>query len=166
MSKDKTSTSVTSVACESKLRSVLRSSVHPRPGNWVSTGRAVVSMSGMPMHLVHALNVCTVPLGIINPFDSRLSANVCCQIVFWLTNTIMMPAFNGDYIGENQVQGSLCLMILYDFGRSESCDISQRTLNRSKDFEGSFSGYPRKLIVRCAPLWTNGKNFSLEFTIV
>ena len=29
-------------ACESKLRSVVRSSMHPYPGNWVAIGRAVV----------------------------------------------------------------------------------------------------------------------------
>ena len=30
------------LACESKLRSIVRSSVHPRPGNWVAIGNAVV----------------------------------------------------------------------------------------------------------------------------
>ena len=33
---------MTHEACESKLRSVVRSSVHPYPGNWVAIGRAVV----------------------------------------------------------------------------------------------------------------------------
>ena len=35
-------TSMTHVACESKLRSVERSSMHPCPGNWVAIVRAVV----------------------------------------------------------------------------------------------------------------------------
>ena len=42
MSKDKPSTSMTQVACDEKLRSVLRSSMHPCPGNRVPIGRAVV----------------------------------------------------------------------------------------------------------------------------
>ena len=33
---------MTHVACESKLRSSVRSSVHPRPGNWVAIESAVV----------------------------------------------------------------------------------------------------------------------------
>ena len=33
---------MTQEACESKLRSVLRSSMHPYPGNWVAIGHAVV----------------------------------------------------------------------------------------------------------------------------
>ena len=42
MSKNKLSTSMTHVACESKLRSVVRSFIHPSPRNWVTIGRAVV----------------------------------------------------------------------------------------------------------------------------
>ena len=33
---------MTRIARESKLRSVLRSSMHPCPGDWVAIGRAVV----------------------------------------------------------------------------------------------------------------------------
>ena len=33
---------MTHEACKSKLRSVVRSSMHPYPGNWVAIGRAVV----------------------------------------------------------------------------------------------------------------------------
>ena len=40
--KNKPSTPMTHVACESKLRSVVKSSMHPCPGNWVAIGRAVV----------------------------------------------------------------------------------------------------------------------------
>ena len=36
------STTMTNVACESKLRPIVRSSMHPCPGNWVVIGRVVV----------------------------------------------------------------------------------------------------------------------------
>ena len=36
------STSMTHVACESKLDSVVRSPMHPCPGKWVAIGRVVV----------------------------------------------------------------------------------------------------------------------------
>ena len=44
MSKYKLSTSMAHVHvnCESKLRSVVRSSMHPFPDNWVAIGRAVM----------------------------------------------------------------------------------------------------------------------------
>ena len=42
MSKNKPNTLMTHEACESKLRSVVRSSMHPYPGNWVAIGHAVV----------------------------------------------------------------------------------------------------------------------------
>ena len=42
MSKNNQSTSMTHVACESKLRSVVRSFIHPWPWNRVTIGRAVV----------------------------------------------------------------------------------------------------------------------------
>ena len=41
--KNKPSTATTQVACESKLRSVVRSSMHPCPENLVAIGRAVVN---------------------------------------------------------------------------------------------------------------------------
>ena len=40
--KNKPITPMTHAACESKLRSVVRSSAHPSQGNWMGTGRAVV----------------------------------------------------------------------------------------------------------------------------
>ena len=40
--RNKLSTVMPHVACESKLRTVVRSSVHPCPGDLVATGRAVV----------------------------------------------------------------------------------------------------------------------------
>ena len=40
--KNKPSTAMTQVACESKLRSVVRSSMHPCPENLIAIGRAVV----------------------------------------------------------------------------------------------------------------------------
>ena len=40
--RDKPSTAIAHVVCESKLRSVVRSSTHPCPGKWLAIGRAVV----------------------------------------------------------------------------------------------------------------------------
>ena len=42
MSNKKSNTLITHIACESKLRSVVRSYMHPCPGNWVAIGCAVV----------------------------------------------------------------------------------------------------------------------------
>ena len=42
MSKNKPNTSMTHGPCDSKLCSVVRSCVHPWPGNWVAIGLAVV----------------------------------------------------------------------------------------------------------------------------
>ena len=42
MSKNKPDTSMSQVSSESKLRSVVSSSMHPCPGNWVAIGSAVV----------------------------------------------------------------------------------------------------------------------------
>ena len=47
-SKNKPSTSMTQVACELKLRSVERSSMHPRPRNWVAVRRAALLCQGCP----------------------------------------------------------------------------------------------------------------------
>ena len=52
ISKHKPSTSTTHVACESELRSVVRSSMHPCPENWVTIGRAVV----YNLRTAHAFN--------------------------------------------------------------------------------------------------------------
>ena len=46
-------------AYESKLRSVVRSSMHSCQGNWVSAVQSCI-MPGMPTHLVQELNVGTV----------------------------------------------------------------------------------------------------------
>ena len=54
---------MTHVVCESKLRLVVRSSMHPCPGNWVAIGPRP------PTHLVKELNVGTVcPDKITHPF--------------------------------------------------------------------------------------------------
>ena len=42
MSENKSSTPMTHVACKAKLLSVVKLSMHPWPGNWVSIGCAVV----------------------------------------------------------------------------------------------------------------------------
>ena len=57
MSKNMPSTSMTHVACESKLRSVVTSSMHPWPGNCWQSGVRPRIMPGMPMRLVQKLNV-------------------------------------------------------------------------------------------------------------
>ena len=44
------------VACDLKLGSVIRSSMHASQGNWVAIGHTV----GTPTHLVQELNVGTV----------------------------------------------------------------------------------------------------------
>ena len=48
------------VACETKLLSVVRSSIHSWPGYLVAIGCAVVYYARLPMHLVQELNVFTV----------------------------------------------------------------------------------------------------------
>ena len=48
MSKYIPSRSMTDDTCESKLRSIVRLSMHPCPGNWVTIGCAVMSFLGCP----------------------------------------------------------------------------------------------------------------------
>ena len=51
---------MTRVACESKLRSVVRSSMHPFSGNWMAVGHMVVYYAGLGTHLLQELNDGTV----------------------------------------------------------------------------------------------------------
>ena len=51
---------MTNVAGETKLLSVVRSSIHSLPGNLVAIGCAVVYCARLPMYLVQELNVVTV----------------------------------------------------------------------------------------------------------
>ena len=51
---------MTHVASQSKLLSVVRSSMHTWPGNWVAIGCEVVYDAWLPMHLVQELNIGTV----------------------------------------------------------------------------------------------------------
>ena len=63
MSKNKPNTSITHVGCESKLRSTVRSSMHPYPGDWVVIGRhsPIVHYARAAItHSVQELNVRTV----------------------------------------------------------------------------------------------------------
>ena len=60
MSKNKSSTAMTHVACESKLLLVVRSSMHPFSGNWVAVGHMVVYYAGLGTHLLQELNDSTV----------------------------------------------------------------------------------------------------------
>ena len=49
---------MTHVTCGSKLRSVVRSSMHPWPGNWVVISHAVVYYARLPTHLVQEARHC------------------------------------------------------------------------------------------------------------
>ena len=51
---------MTHIAFETKLRSVVKSQMHPCPGNCVATERAVVNDAQQPAHLVQELNAGTV----------------------------------------------------------------------------------------------------------
>ena len=51
---------MTHEACESKLRSVVRSSMHPYPGKGWQSGVRSCIMPGLPANLVQELNVGTV----------------------------------------------------------------------------------------------------------
>ena len=55
----KANASTTYVACKSKLRSVVRSSMHPCLGNWVAIGRAVVYYA-RAAHTLQEFNAGTV----------------------------------------------------------------------------------------------------------
>ena len=57
---------MTNVACESKLRSIVRSSMHPCPGYWVVIGFVVVYYVWYAMHLVQELDVGTVQNNVLN----------------------------------------------------------------------------------------------------
>ena len=46
------------------VRSVVRSSMHPCPGNWVQSSVLLYIMSDLPVHLVQELNICTVGVSI------------------------------------------------------------------------------------------------------
>ena len=63
MSVNKPNTLMTHKACESKLRSVVRSFMHPYSGNWVQSGVRSCIMPGLPANLVQELNVGTVKHG-------------------------------------------------------------------------------------------------------
>ena len=60
MSKNKPNALMTHEACESKLRLVVRSSMHPYPGKWVAIGHVVVYHAWAARELMHGLNVGTV----------------------------------------------------------------------------------------------------------
>ena len=60
MSKNKPTTSIARIACESKLRSVLTSSMHPWSRNCWQSGVRSRIMPGLCTHLVQEFNVGTV----------------------------------------------------------------------------------------------------------
>ena len=80
MSKNKLSTSVVHVFCESKLRSVGRSSMHPCQGNCVAIGRAVVYTPGLPWYFVQESNVGTVTMLLLFP---AVAGNNCPWAAMW-----------------------------------------------------------------------------------
>ena len=63
MSKNKPSTLMAHVPCESKLRSVARSSMHPSPGNWAAIVCAVVYYA-RPAHAFSAGIKCRHCMGL------------------------------------------------------------------------------------------------------
>ena len=66
MSRNKPNTSMTNVACEPKLRSVLSLSIHPCPRTvWQSDVRSCT----MPTHLVQELNVGTIVVVVVKVAD-------------------------------------------------------------------------------------------------
>ena len=71
MSKNKPSTSMDHLACESKLRSVVRSSMHPCPGIWVEIGRAVVYYARAARAFSAGIKCrhCTLSIIILNTFS-------------------------------------------------------------------------------------------------
>ena len=64
MSKNKPSTSMTNVACESKSRSVVRLSMPMQETGWQSCVRSCI-MPGLPTHLVQESNDGTVSYDIL-----------------------------------------------------------------------------------------------------
>ena len=92
MSKNMPSTSMTRVACESKLRSVVTSSMHPWPGNCWQSGLRSRIMPGMSTHLVRDLDVgsvysllTVVHTTIISVLQKYNKNNICDTII--LDNT-------------------------------------------------------------------------------
>ena len=84
--KHKTKTTMTHIACDSKLCSIVRSSMHPFPGNWVAieSGVQLCIMYGLPTHLLQKLNVGTV----LNSYMSGgLLANPYMLVVANFANT-------------------------------------------------------------------------------
>ena len=78
MTKRQTSTSMAHVACESKLRLLVRSSMHPCPGNWVAIGCAVVYYARSTHTFSAVIKCCIVGISCIHvgggPFDIQREA--------------------------------------------------------------------------------------------
>ena len=84
-SENKATTPITHVAFQSKLRSVVRPSMHPCQGNWVTIGRAVVYYDQAATHLVQELNVGTV----VGQVESTMSPRN--MVVLVLANAFNLP---------------------------------------------------------------------------
>ena len=75
---------MTHVASESKLRSVVMSSMHPCPGNWVAIGGSFANnMAGLPTHLVQELNGGTVAHIRITEMKSPSFKDVLCYLALF-----------------------------------------------------------------------------------
>ena len=71
------------VACEPKLRSVVRSHMHPCPGNWVEIGRAVMYHARGDQAFSAGIKCwhCTLFLYIVfNPYRSKCRCSLYCCI--------------------------------------------------------------------------------------
>ena len=66
---------MTPIVCESKLRSVVGSSMHPCLGNWVATRRADVNDALAALHLVQELHIGTVPIKLNLHFNTEIKDN-------------------------------------------------------------------------------------------
>ena len=85
---------MTHEACESKLRSVVRLSMHPYPGNWVASGDQSFSVPGPPAHLVQELNVGTVFRNNMLEFCDWKSPHQWCQHVYGQSDDFLLQTFN------------------------------------------------------------------------
>ena len=91
---------MTHVAGKSKLRTVVRSSMQPCPGNWVAIGASSRAFClGCRQNLVQELNVCTVP----NQLPYWFYASSKCQQYHFFPNfEKLFEAYVNE--GEHQYQ--------------------------------------------------------------
>ena len=111
MPKNKPSSSTTHVACNSKVHSVVRSSIHTGPGNWVEIGRAVV----YSVRAAHAFSAvikcrhCTLLFSSTlqtNQFLVQVAYSICSSLnsllLFFQNSTCKYVDMGAGYIGAGQ----------------------------------------------------------------